>query len=365
MYKNGERMMAWVAKIAEIQDIPNSDSIEAYRVGGWWVVDKKGAYSVGDYCVYVSIDSWIPHDLAPFLSKGQEPREYNGIKGERLRTVKLRGQVSQGLLLPHSVFGETAINFFNQSNRWAIGVVDEADYAEFIFEGDDVTDRLGIQKYEPPIPAELGGDVVGAFPSYIPKTDQERIQNLTSELEEWKTENLTWEVTEKLDGSSMTVFMRDGYFGVCSRNWELRETESNSLWRVARRYDLENLLKVKGNYALQGELIGEGIQGNPYKIKGQEFYIFDIYDIDKQRYLSSLERIEFVFNSGFENLRHVPLIDRGMSLKDVYAQDLLKMAEDKSIVGSNPEREGIVFKCNEKELSFKAISNRFLIKKGE
>lgn len=100
MYKNGNRMMAWVAKINEVRSIPDADSIEAYRVGGWWVVDKKKAHLEGDLCVYVSIDSWIPHDLAPFLSKGKEPREFNGVKGERLRTVKLRGQVSQGLLLP-------------------------------------------------------------------------------------------------------------------------------------------------------------------------------------------------------------------------------------------------------------------------
>ena len=91
MYKNGARMMAWIAKIAEVSTIPNADAICSYRVGGWWVVDKKDAYNVGDLCIYVSIDSWIPHDLAPFLSKGSQPREFNGVKGERLRTVKLRG----------------------------------------------------------------------------------------------------------------------------------------------------------------------------------------------------------------------------------------------------------------------------------
>jgi RNA ligase (TIGR02306 family) len=99
MYKNGERCMAWVAKIDEVTEIPNADAICAYRVGGWWVVDKKNAYNTGDLCVYVSIDSWVPHAVAPFLSKGQEPREFNGVKGERLRSIRLRGQISQGLLL--------------------------------------------------------------------------------------------------------------------------------------------------------------------------------------------------------------------------------------------------------------------------
>lgn len=99
MYKDGNRMMAWVSKIVDIKPIENADQIVAYRVGGWWVVDKKDAYSIGDMVVYVSIDSWVPNVLAPFLSKGKEPREYNGVRGERLRTVKLKKQLSQGLLL--------------------------------------------------------------------------------------------------------------------------------------------------------------------------------------------------------------------------------------------------------------------------
>lgn len=336
------RKLATVRKIDNILSIEGADAIECAVVGGWNVVVKKNEYNIGDLVVYCEIDSWIPYELAPFLSKGQEPREYNGVKGERLRTVKLRGQVSQGLILPLSV-AENAVG----------------NPIRVLKEGDDITNYMEIQKYEPPIPAELGGDVIGAFPSYIPKTDQERIQNLTSELEDWKTENLTWEVTEKLDGTSMTVFMRDGYFGVCSRNWELRESEGNTMWRVARQYDLENILKVTGNYALQGELIGEGIQGNTYKIKGQEFYIFDIYDIDKQRYLTPIERVVF---TGTRALQHVPVLEKSTELSKMYAQDILNTAEAKSVVGSNPEREGIVFKCHEKEVSFKAISNKFLIK---
>ena len=154
MYKNGDRMMAWIAKIEEIRSIPNADAICCYRVGGWWVIDKKEAYKVGDLCVYASIDSWIPHELAPFLSKGSEPREYNGVRGERLRTVKLRGQVSQGLLLP---LEPTCANIESR-----------------LFEGLDVSAPLNIQKWEAPIPASLAGDVRGAFPSFIPKTDQER-----------------------------------------------------------------------------------------------------------------------------------------------------------------------------------------------
>ena len=94
-----KRKLASIQRVEEVRDIENADAIQAYRVLGWWVVDKKDAHKVGDLVVYLSLDSWVPHELAPFLSKGSVPREYNGVKGERLRTIKLRGTTSQGLLL--------------------------------------------------------------------------------------------------------------------------------------------------------------------------------------------------------------------------------------------------------------------------
>lgn len=351
MYKNGERMMAWIAKVAEISDIPNADAICAYRVGGWWVVDKKNAYNVDDLCVYVSIDSWVPTELAPFLTKpGHFPKEFNGVKGERLRTVKLRGQISQGLLLPMSVFDNAEFGFqvFGKSNP----------------EDDDVTGILGIQKWEAPIPAQLAGDVEGPFPTEVPKTDQERIQNLTEELKLWQDNpNFIWEVTEKLDGSSMTVFVNGDVEGVCSRNWNLKETEGNSLWRVARREQLIEKIRSTGrNLALQGELIGEGIQGNRYGVTGQEFHVFDIYDIDHGDYMNPFERRTFCDTHG---IKHVPVLAKEMLIGE-FVQGLLTMAEGKSVLNNKAEREGLVFKCcTFGGPSFKAISNRWLLKNGD
>lgn len=333
------RKLATVRKIDAIHPIPDADAIEVAAVGGWRVVVKKGEYQAGDLAVYCEIDSWIPNELAPFLSKGQEPREYNGIKGERLRTVKLRGQVSQGLLLP--------------TTSW----ID--NHSE---EGDDLTVYFKIQKYEAPIPAQLAGEVRGMFPSFIPKTDQERIQNLTKELSDWKDLSFTWEVTEKLDGSSMTTYVMDDDSGVCSRNLNLKESSTNSLWRVALADSLIDKIKsTNRNLALQGEIIGEGIQGNPYKLKGQQFYLFDIYDIDRGEYLSPSERASLVQELG---INHVPIVssDKNISLDDV--QSLLVQAEGKSQLCATTEREGLVFKSNELEASFKAISNKFLLKGG-
>jgi RNA ligase (TIGR02306 family) len=340
------RKLATIRKIDNIRPIVGADAIEAAVVGGWTVVVKKDEFKVGDLAVYLEIDSWVPHELAPFLSKGQDPREYNGVKGERLRTVKLRGQISQGLLLPLSVFPRS-LGF---------------DYATDRTVGEDVSHWLGIQKWEAPIPAQLAGDVRGMFPTKIPKTDQERIQNLTVELEEWKAAALSWEVTEKLDGTSMTVYVDGDDEGVCSRNLNLKENESNSLWRVAKHDQLIEKLRSTGrNLAIQGELVGEGIQKNMYKLKGQHFFLFDVYDIDRGAYLNPVERRALASKL---DIGHVPVLKEDEVLEVCNVEHILKWAEAKALMGG-ADREGIVFKCNEREVSFKAISNKFLLKGGE
>jgi RNA ligase (TIGR02306 family) len=340
-----ERKMATIRKIDEIRPIEGADAIEAAVVGGWVVVIKKGEFKAGDLAVYLEIDSWVPHEIAPFLSKGQEPREFNGVKGERLRTVKLRGQVSQGLLLPLSILPRS-LGF---------------EFATDKTVGEDVSHWLGIQKWEAPIPAQLAGDVEGVFPTVVPKTDQERIQNLTEELKEWQSNSaFTWEVTEKLDGSSMTVFVHGDRAGVCSRNWSLKETAGNTLWAVARREGLiEKILQTGRNLALQGELIGEGIQGNPYNIKGQDFRLFDIYDIDRGEYLGPLERRVF---ADTHSIKHIPVITTEMVIEE-WVTGLLTMADGVSTLNPKTNREGLVFKCNTfGGPSFKVVSNRWLLK---
>lgn len=328
------RKLATIRKIDAVRPIPDADAIECAVIGGWTVVIKKGEFKAGDLAIYCEIDSWIPNELAPFLSKGQEPRVFDGIKGERLRTVKLRGQLSQGLLLPYAICGKICT------------------------EGEDITEQLGIVKYEPPIPAQLAGEVRGLFPGYIPKTDQERIQNLNEEYKDWG--NLTWEVTEKLEGTSMTVYVTDDDVGVCSRNLNLRETDTNTLWQVAHRDQIITAINDSGgNLAVQGELVGEGIQSNIYKLKGQSFYVFDVYDIKNGKYLTPAERRNFC---DLNELLHVPVLatDAPTPALDF----ILQSAEGKSEINPLTEREGIVYKCNERETSFKAISNRYLLKTG-
>ncbi len=339
------RKMATIRKIDALRPIEGADAIECAIIGGWTVVTKKGEYNAGDLAVYCEIDSFIPTAIAPYLTKpGQNPKTFEGIEGERLRTVKLRGQLSQGLLLPYATCGKICA------------------------EGEDVSELLGIAKYEAPVPAELAGEVRGMFPSFVPKTDQERVQNLRHELDTWLTDDeLHWEVTEKLEGSSMTVYVRDGEVGVCSRNLDLKPNADNSLWRAANKYNLPaKLVGIGRNIAVQGELVGNGIQGNIYQMRDQDFLVYDIYDIDAGRYFTPAERKALTAELG---LNHCPVLAYAARLTDTLGltdlEQVLKFAEGKSVMGMiGCEREGLVFKCHERSVSFKAISNRYLLKHG-
>lgn len=331
------RKMATIRKIDSLHPIVGADAIECAVVGGWTCVVKKNEYTAGDLAVYLEIDSWVPTELAPFLSKGKEPREFEGIKGERLRTVKLRGQLSQGLLLNL----DSAIP---QTNSFA--------------EGDDVSELLNIVKWERPMNAQLAGIARGNFPSLIPKTDQERAQNLTKEIK--AAQAMLFEVTEKLEGSSMTCYLIDGVFGVCSRNLDLKETEGNTFWEVARRDGIEEKMRAvgDGDWAIQGELIGPGIQGNIYKLSAPEFRVFDVYNVQAGKYVEPVYRRALIDRMG---LNHVPvlLIDKDLGVGSV--EELLQWAEGKSKIGKT-EREGIVFKQIDGGMTFKVISNKYLLK---
>ena len=348
-----ERVMARVVRIDAINPIEGADQIEVAQIGGWKVVVKKGEYTAGSLAVYCEIDSFIPHTIAPFLTKqGQFPKVYNEVEGQRLRTIKLRGQISQGLLLPLEVAMEKFVNSDED---------DGEELCERFYEGADVTELLGIQKWEPPQEFRAA-NAKGSFPHFIPKTDQERIQNLSRSLEKWNDEKHQWQVTEKIDGSSMTVFYKDGDVGVCSRNLELKDDGTSTFWETAKSEGLvEKLIAVGKNIALQGELIGGQIQGNAYKVDKFQFHLYDIFDIDTQKYLTPKD----VEGTALQlNIRHVPVLEQFTTF-DVRMEDLIAYAEGKSVVGAKPEREGLVFKSlTEPGTSFKVVSNRWLYLTG-
>jgi len=344
------RKLAKIVRIDELNPIEGADAIECAVVGGWKVVAQKGLYNVGNFAVYFEIDSWIPTELAPFLSKGKEPREFEGVKGERLRTIKLRGQLSQGLLMPLS-------EIYDHVGGQIFGEI----CAE---EGADLTELLGIKKWEKPMNAQLAGVCKGNFPSLIPKTDQERCQNLKKEIVAANEAGLKFEITEKLEGSSMTVYQIKGEFGVCSRNMDLKETEGNSFWATARKDGIQEKMAAVDPYwdfAIQGELIGPGIQGNIYNLKECEFRVFDVYNIQAGEYLNPQDRRRLIEQMG---LKHVPVLAYTADMYDTLGltdiPQMLTFAEGKSTL-ADVEREGVVFKQVDGGMSMKAISNKYLL----
>jgi RNA ligase (TIGR02306 family) len=334
------RKLATIREVASIEPIPGADAIECAQVDGWQVVVKKGEFKAGDCAVYFEIDSWIPENIAPFLYKG---REYNDVKGAKLKTAKLRGRLSQGLLMPLAAFPTQL-----------------PDSPEL---GLDVTDLLGVQKWEAPEThlGIRGGRPRGNFPSFLRKTDQERVQNLAGKL--WHPikkdfYNGHYEVTEKLDGTSLTVYSTEAQVGVCSRNLDLQETEDSLYWSVAKSSGAVDFLRrIIPGFAIQGEIVGPSVQKNPYKLNTHEFFVFDVYDIKAGAYLLPAARALFLKESG---LKHVPVLVTDNLPEGIAA--MLAQAEGKSVLNDKTEREGLVWKHMEKPFSFKAISNKFLLK---
>ena len=334
---NTDRKLASVVKIVDIQPISGADAIMVASVKGWKVVVKKDEYKVGDLAVYYEIDSFLPvRPQFEFLRKSSFKR-MGSSEGFRLKTIKLRGQISQGLLTPIPE-----------------GISNPK-------EGDDLTEALGIVKYEPPIPAQLAGKIKGTFPSFIPKTEEIRIQNFESEVGFSPVGERAY-VTEKLDGTSFTCYFNNGVFGVCGRNWELSETDDNSLWRMAKVLELKDKMTKHGkNIALQGELIGAGINGNLYGMSDHKLFFFTGYDIDKGRrmFFDELEWVLF----GLQ-LQMVPVLEKyGFVIpnENNIVDYMLKYAEGKSVLNMEVDREGVVVRGLEKEFSFKAISNTYLL----
>ena len=326
------RKLASIQRIKALDPIENAGAIERATVLGWQLVVKKGEFQAGNLCVYCEIDSLMP-DRPEFAFL--KPR------GMRIRTIRLRGQISQGICFPLSILPE--------------GIAIEEDA--------DVTEALGIEKYEPPMPAELAGVAKGPFPGYLPKTDETRVQVLQERLDAFAGE-LCY-TAEKLDGSSVTYFLKNGEFGVCSRNLNLLETSDNTLWKLARSLQIEEKLRsLKSGFALQGEVVGEGIQGNKYRLRGQKVFFFNAFDIDKYRYPDFDEFIRLLASLDLET---VPIVDTSFRLvNDIPALVALSIAP--SALNPKTQREGLVIRpLREKtdalgRVSFKVINPEFLLK---
>lgn len=362
MAERQERKLASIRVVNSVAPIANSDFLSVVHVDGWMVVAKRGEFNAGDRGVFFEIDSFLPvTERFEYLRKACFVTHPELGEGFRLKTVKLRGQISQGLILPLSEFPELP-----------------ADIAE----GTDVTAALGVRKYEVPEAqpgvwrAPSGAQAAKTFmpfPHFVRRTDQERIQNCFREIAADPARlGAKYEVTMKLDGTSTTIYMREGVFGVCSRNYQLRPAEEGEpespYWLIAQRMGLEERMRRVGrNVAVQGELLGPKIGVNREKLPDLKLFVFDVFDIDRQTYMAAPDRMEVLraLNEGMPEplqLAHVPILEEAMPLTAFKTvDDFLQYADRPSL--RHAIAEGVVFKCVAMpNLSFKAINNRYLLK---
>ena len=389
------RKLATVRKISEIKPIEGADNIEMARIDGWECVVKKGEFKPGDLGMYFEIDSFVDTSKPAFAFLEKNAKEWNGKRGAIIRTMKLKGQISQGLLLPLRPFFEEYLSF-------KVMGVDIFPYAEYTLMEMDFTKELGVEKYEKdvdniedkrgsgwfhrfmlehvsrenrkrifavlniflPKSKRIKNQRVSTFPSFIRKTDEERIQNIFDKIK--KFHSGLYRATLKLDGSSATFYVKDGEFGHCSRNLKLGLEDGSNFSKMAKKYNFPEVLpKLNRNVALQCELMGPGIQGNKEKLEDHEIYLFKIYDIDAKKYMDDREFGFIVQKLEALGCELKIVHDFGVVHTDDFnsVEDFLKYAEGPSMV--NPVREGIVFAKVDGSISFKAISNQFLLKNKE
>ncbi|WIB65439.1 RNA ligase (ATP) [Curtobacterium sp. MCBD17_040] len=339
-----ERALATVETILDVQPIPDADAIERVRVRGWDVVVKKGEFSIGDPCVYIEVDSHLDTTdprFAFLAPRGVRTDALTGFTGHVLKTAKLRGQYSQGIVFPLSEFPEVAGLDF----------------------GTDVTDVLRVRKWDPPLPAGIAGDVAGNFPAQFPKTDEERIQNVSEPL---RARDVEWVATEKVDGTSMTVFILGDQDGVAGRNYEFKRNEDHSMWKKALELDLHNRLRSAfpdaNTIALQGELFGPGIQKNPLQLRDVTFAAFTLI-VDGQE-LPRDSWPQFVLDIA------VPVYD--LPYPHTSDEALAQVDGLKSLVNPQRNAEGVVWRAKTTSkivvdgkvirASWKAISNKYAMK---
>lgn len=354
------RQLATIRQIASIRPVRGADRIEVAQIDGWECVVKRGEFQIGERIVYVEVDSIMP-----------ERPEFEFLRDRkfRVRTIKLRGQVSQGLVLP-------------------IDILPEDDYTL----GQDVTDILGVKKYDPEAQQEalltrqpekqknpiakflmrfkwyrkllMKPNRKGGFPDWVIKTDETRIQNLTTLFNTEQKRGTKFSVTEKMDGQSATYFLRKlsrrkYEFGVCSRNIRLGDPDNSSYWTIAKQFDIENVLKqLIGDYetiVLQGEICGNGIQGNKYHIDKYDLFAFNLIFPDHKCSTSEIKSLLEPFG-----IKAVPILEEGKELPETIAE-LVEYSKGKSVVRKEQKREGVVMRNIKSNISFKVINPDFLL----
>ena len=354
-----DRCLAVIVIIQEIKVIKGADRIELAIINGWQCVIKKGDFKVGDKVIYYCIDS-----IPDFTDPNAQSLVDMGIK--RIKTIKIRGVISQGLLAPL---------------KW---LEDRGYDISKLVEDDDVTEQLGVRKYVSPDEIsqyEKSDDSGNKYPSIVPKTDENRLQNKVRYLNEIVDRNIV--ITRKEDGCSCTFMYNEGKFTVCSRNFIVLpdiDISRDHYLILEKKFNIsEKMTKFGKNIAIQGEAIGPKINGNKLKLDELTYRVFNIFDIEKQCYLLhdkvteicemfELEQVPVIYkglvnNLTFKDKVYGTLIQDKINGKQIILSEFLKLADGIEYSKGN-RAEGLVVKTDDdfdKRVSFKVISNNFLI----
>lgn len=305
--------LATIQKITNARVHPKGDALDLVQVLGWQVVTKRNEYKDGDLCVYVVIDTVLP-ERAEF--------EFLRNKSFRIKPIRLRTEHSNGICFPLSILPHR-----------------EEGYAV----GEDVTEILNIKHYEKPVPAELAGERFGGMPGFLVITDELNLRSYPDAVPELY--GRPYYITRKEDGSSGTFFIKGEEFGVCSRRVHLKETEGNGFWKMAHKYDIANALRKafpSMDVAIQGEVVGPGVQKNPLGLKELDFRLFNVFDISRRAYLDYDKLVEFTTTY---NIPMVPVIDQGAAYGYTLEELIALSREQKYATGG--AAEGIVIRPKE------------------
>lgn len=341
-----KRKLASIQYVHDVTPIEGADKIECVHVLGWQVVCQKDQFHVGDWCVYFEVDSFLPIDERfEFLRSSSYKKTDLMGEGFRLKTIRLRGQISQGLIMPLSIL---------PIGKYSLG--------------DDVTDILGVKKWEVEEYTSAVGTVIGEFPSHLfHKTDELRVQSYPELINEFKKAG-EYYITTKMDGSSVTMYNSEGHDGICSRNNELADDDKCAMWKFAHEHKVFEKMKELGlcNIAIQGEWCGPGIQKNRLALKRPDWYVFTIIDIESGKRFS-MDMMQKICNE--LGVKTVPCEEVKTEFEYQTIDELLERAKGK--YPSGQQKEGIVIRPIANNvwsdtingwLSMKVLNNDYLVK---
>jgi RNA ligase (TIGR02306 family) len=292
----------------------------------------------------MEVDSYLPIcERFEFLrASSYKNTELMG-EGFRLKTMRFRGQISQGLVQP-------------------LSILPPGDYQI----GDDVTEILEIRKWEVEERVTTSGRQLGLFPDGITKTDELRVQSYPELIEEFQAAG-EYYISTKMDGTSVTMYLRGGHFGVCGRNFEYVDDEQCAMWRYAHEHQIEENLNAHGydNVAIQGEYCGAGIQKNRLKLVKPEWYVFTVINLTTGRRYDLNEIQELCDRVG---LKMVPIEEIKEQFPYQTVDELLERAKGKYTSGANKEgivirpTKGVYSQTLRGPLSMKVLNNEYLLK---